>query len=538
MKKAVNELKTLSDNQLKQLQFTVPWQYDPMEGDYVDSDGFKAQKSTKTESLSNRKTLQAECWDKFNKNPQFSTSVRGLVGRLTGKDFAISSSVRQIQEFLDEFEYDPRNRLYNFWPKYVGRAFVEGELFKCLTCKTDGFIEDDFIDPILIDSATNTSLLSASDGIIYHPFKTLFPLIYSVRTADGSYMQIPSINLAYYPELLEVASQDSQFDQEALNRSKSNNSKFKSMNGFYRFIVAWDRSFITRRNVSYLRTTLEWLNHYEDLKKYEIDHKKSSGAYVWVVSITDPKSFRLWLTMSDEDKRKTGIMAKKTPGGTMILPPGMTMSVINPQLPKISEADTDIFHMITSGMNEPEDVSSGQSKGTFASVKASRGPMSDRISDEVAYFERFVKHDFYSAVFFLKSKISNFPSEFKIREAVDFDKNGEAKFENVRKKPQFLIDVTFPTSEVIDSEAKARAFLGVKHGSTNDVLGIPNSVIASKMGLGENYKKLRLVHATESELYPELIPNLDQEAVQEKSITEPSKKVLVKRKKVESNGKV
>jgi len=211
------------------------------------------------------------------------------------------------------------------------------------------------------------------------------------------------------------------------------------------------------------------------------------------------------------------------------LPPGMKMTAINPNLPKISEGDTDILHMVTGGLNEPEDVSTGQSKGTLASVKASRGPMSDRISDEISYFDKFLKYDFYASIFFLKSVVSNFPSEFSVREAVGFDKQ-KPKFKNVKKKPEFLIEVSYPESEINDAESRARAFLGVKHGSTYETLGIPNAVIAKKMGLG-NYKKLRLQHATEEEKYPELLPSMDQEGQQEKTEAEPGKQRLLKRKK-------
>ena len=65
----------------------------------------------------------------------------------------------------------------------------------------------------------------------------------------------------------------------------------KKLGGYNRFIVAWDRGFLTRRALSYLRTVVEWLNHYETLKKYEIDHKKSCGAYAWTFVFEDVKAF-------------------------------------------------------------------------------------------------------------------------------------------------------------------------------------------------------------------------------------------------------
>jgi hypothetical protein len=82
--------------------------------------------------------------------------------------------------------------------------------------------------------------------------------------------------------------------------------------------------------------------------------------------------------------------------------------------------------MITAGLNEPEDIHMGQAKGTFASVKAFRGPMSDRIADEAAYFERFLRYDFWGATSYLKSVISEFPRQFSVVAVVDFKKKAGA----------------------------------------------------------------------------------------------------------------
>lgn len=513
---AMSALEKLSDDELSKISFVMPWQAASSSSSTVDEDGFSTGVST-VDSQKSRSELQKECWLKFHTNPQVNTAVRGLVGRLTGEGFEVSSQVPLITEAIEETEFDWRNRLYNYWPKFTGRTFIEGELYLCLSVHEDAFIEVDFIDPDCIDSN------AIETGIIYHPSKTMMPLFYSVKSEDpntGATTEslIPSVFVARYPELYDVAATVKGFNKK-LVIPRSRKSKYKKIGGFTQFIVAWDRSFITRRNVSYLRTTLEWLNHYENLKKYEIDHKKSAGAYLWVVTIEDPRAFRVWLSLTEDEKRSTGIMAKKTPGGTLVLPPGMKIEVKNPNLPNISESDTDILHMVTSGLNEPEDVSTGQSKGTFASVKASRGPMSDRVSDEIAYFKRFLIYDFYSSVFFLKSSVSNFPEFFKVRQAVDF-KNRKPIFELVKKRPEFLIDVSFPISEVNDPETRARAFLGVKHGSVYDTLGIPNQEIARKLGLG-NYKKLRLMQATEEENYPELVLTADAESVQESTEAEP-----------------
>ena len=402
----------------------------------------------------------------------------------------------------------------------MGRAFIEGELFLLLSLHRDGFVEIDFLDPSNISGG-------GDDGIIYHPKKATMPLYYFVKMESGygnlkktNTVIAPSVELAYFPSLAKEI-KESEFNGHKVI-GKDSDSKFKEIGGLTQFVVSWDRSFVTRRNISYLRTVVEWLNYYETLKKYEIDHKRSAGSFLWVVTITDVQSFRIWLGLTDEERRKTGIMAKKTPGGTLVLPPGMSLDVRNPNLPNISESDTDIFHMISAGLNEPEDVLSGQSKGTFASVKASRGPMSDRVSDEVAYFERFLRYDLFASIFFLKSKVSNFPKEIKMKEAVDFKKK-KPIFKFVTKAPEDLIDFNFPTSEVIDAETRARAYMGVKHGSVVDTLGVPYSEVSKKLGM-YNYRKLRLMQATEEERYPELIKNVDAESLQERSESEPSPK--------------
>jgi hypothetical protein len=508
----------MPDEVLAQIQFSMPWQYDANTGGYKDEDGFvQTVLSDKDDSKTTRDTLQKECWKKFNRNPQFNTATRGLLGRLTGLGFETSSEITEIQEAIEEIELDPRNRLYNFWPKYVGRNLIEGELFQSLTLHTDGFVEVDFVDPAIIMGAGEDD-----SGIIFHPSKTLMPLIYSLDDQNGNKQQIPSIFCAYYPELIEVAAKDKYFQRKLLKNSHSRKRKYSKFNGYYRFIVAWDRGFLTRRAVSYMRTTVEWLNYYENLKKYEIDHKKSSGAYMWIFSFTEPRAFKLWLSLSDEDRRKTGLTAKKTPGGSLILPPGVEVEVKNPNLTRISEQDTDIMEMISSGLNEPEDVTLGRAKGSYASIKASRGPMADRTADEIAYFERFLKYDFWQAVFFLKSSVSDFKNEYKVREATSFGKDGEPKFENRKKKAFQLIDISFPVSESIDYEGRAKGLMGVKHGPATDTLGIPYSEVAKRLGFG-NYGKMRLRHATEKEVYPELIYSMDAESMQEQMEAEPTR---------------
>jgi hypothetical protein len=508
---AREKLLEIPDEDLARLAFSMPWQSlaESYEG-ATDEDGFPliADAGKKEDTTAVRKRLQQACFQKAHKNPHINTAVRGLAGRVTGMGFEITSGIPEIQEVIDEIILDPRNRLYYFLYKYYARHLIEGELFLCLTLHKDGFIEVDFVDPAVVsDSGGDGS------GVIVHPSKPTMPLMYNIRYDSQNVQQIPSIFCGYYPELLAVAAESDLYRTKLQGKSKSRARIFSKFKGYNKFIIVLEKGFVTKRAISYLRTTLEWINHYENLKKYEIDHKKAAGAYLWIFTITEPKSFKLWLSMSDEDRRKTGIMAKKSPGSSLVLPPGMEVEVKNPVLSSIREQDTDILEMVGSGLNEPEDVLSSKSRSPYASIRASRGPMSDRVSDEVVLFDRWFKYDFWGFIFYAKSVLTEFPETFKVREAISF-KSKKPQFKEIEKKPSQLINVSYPVSEVVDLEGRAKGMLGVKHGPLAETLGVPNSDVASKLGIGD-YRKARLRKATEDEEYPELNYAVDAEKAQE-----------------------
>ena len=515
---------------IKGVTFSVPWQYDAGSAKTTDADGAPiASGGTPILNMS-RAELQAECWTKFETNPQVNTAVRDEVGRLTGLGFESTSEIEEIQDVIEKIETDWRNRLYHFWPKYVARHKIEGELFLCLTCHMDGFVEVDFIKP------------GDVDDILWHPFKAVMPLFFNIKIKNQKGLiethQIPSVFIARAPkEMVEIATEDILFDAASQTGSRSADSSFKKLGGYNRFIINLDRGLVTKRATGYLKTILTWLNKYEMLKNWEIDHKRSAGAYLWVITCEDPKKFKKWLAMSDEDKKKTGLTAAKTPGGTLFLPPGFKMEVKNPQLPNISDSDTDIIGMVISGLNANENSIMGVNKGTFASVKESRGPQSDRTADEIAYFSRFLINDFWGNIFFLMNKVIGFPNTFKRREAWSF-KNGKPVFKYKRRRPEELVDLSFPVSESIDLSARSTALLGSKHGPLNETLGVPGSKLASLMGFG-GYGRMRLRHATEKEQYPELIYSMNAESIQEKLEGEPkapNKKVAEKEQKDDGDG--
>lgn len=496
----------IPDDVLEKVQFVLP----SVIYDRADPDGFKVSlTSEKEDPALTREVLQAECWRKFNKNPQVNTAVRGIVGRITGLGFEATSEHPQIQEAIEEIELDWRNRLYNNWRSYVGRAKVEGELFLLFSCHVDGFIEVDFIDPSTIKDGGDDDT-----GIIFHPKKKMLPIFYNISDPTNGTLveQVPSVFVARDPALVNDVLSHQGFNSALQKSSKSRKKVFAKCGGFYRFVVAWDMGFVTRRAISYLRTTLEWLNHYEDLKKYEIDHKKANGAYAWVFSFEDIKAFRLWMSLPEEEQKKTGMMQKIVPGSRLFVPPGIKVEAKTPNLPNISDSDTDIMQMAVSGLNEPSDVTTGTSKGTFASVKASRGPMSDRTSDEVAYFDRFYRYDFWGSIFWLKHLISGFPKVIELEEVIGF-KNGKDVMGKHAYKPEQLVETNYPQSETVDMGGRVKAILGSKHGPLPESIGLPPSEAAKRIGMG-SYGRNRIRKANEDKKYPPLVYSVDSNAVE------------------------
>ncbi len=505
----------LTDEQLlSAAQSSMPWSSSPVV-QQKDEDGFLVNP---LKDFAGFTDLQLECWNKFISNPQINSHVRDFMGSLTGFGFETTSEIQDIQEVIDEIWDDPRNALYKNMTKYVARSEIEGELFLSLTLHNNGFVEVDFMDPSCLKGGGDNN-----SGIYFHPDKKTMPLMYRFESTTNETVPkkqttlIPSINLAYYPEMHKKLKAQTGYNSKDEKESRTTFGKFKKIGGFKRFIVEWDRGFLTKRNISHIRTTIIWINHYENLKKWEIDHKKSSGSYLWVASIEDNKAYRTWLKLTDKQKKDTGLFAKKTPGGTIVLPPGISLECKNPNLPKISEADTDIMHMVTSGLNKPEDMVTGVSKGsTFGGVKATRGPQSDRTADQIAYFERYLRYDFWRSILFLRSQVlSTFPEKFKLKQVVGF-KNKKPIMKNVVQPAYKLVDFEFPISEITDAEAKARAYLGVKHPSVVEVLGIPREDVARKIGFS-GYKTKRMRYATEEETFPDLPLTADLESSQASS---------------------
>ena len=571
--KTLAALEQLPDDVMRNISFAMPWQEPSpvQERPGFDEDGFPL--IGRLHGYKDYRKYQQLCLQKFEENPQISSHVRDVMGNLTGAGFMVTSEIEEVQDYLEELFNDPVNNLWLTIPKYAGRAEIEGELFNILTIHSDGYVEIDFVDPGTLVGGENDT------GIIFHPTKENFPLAYIMQieyNGESKQVLVPSINIAYMPSLkrdLDAVIAEKKMTVD-LAYSSDNKAIFKSkFSGFYRFMISWDKSLFEPRNVSHIKTTIKWLNYYEDLKKYEIDHKKSAGSYLWIAKFEDMKAFRLWVSLSEEDRKKTGIMEKKAPGGTIVLPPGMDFVCTNPNLQKISDQDTDIMQMVISGLGKPEDLVMGNTTGTQSSVSAGRAPHSDRISNDIEYFKRYLQHVFFRALFHIAIQFGKVKDKYSITKVVGFkkvtkqverpnpgnpanqkvdqaekeEKPAEKKkptekkeevqqkplppiiedvevLEPIEKKKKFavhnLLEFNFPVSEMMATEGKARALLGVKHGSLVDVLDLPREEIAKRLGFG-NFKYLLMKRSEEKLKYPETLTDLNQEAMQERKEGEP-----------------
>ena len=523
--KLVAELDGMSDNDIDVLTgrigAMVPWQGAPpgsLADGYnnrydTDEDGFKLQMVGDDFSYTGFDKLQKYCWAKFNRNPFVFTTVMDTTGRLAGYGFEQNSTYPKADDFIASTWKDPRNMLVQHFSKYIARSVIQGELFFVFTIHKDGFVEIDFLSPTAIKGFKNNS------GILTPDNKPMFPLMYRTEQIVNGITKtqfIPSINMAYYPDLWQALAVHSQWNK-TFNKDvigKNPNKKFAPLANYTQFVVQFDQGLVTSRNVGRAKVALEWLEHYDNIKKWELDHKKSSGAYLWTIEVADRAAFRLWLGMSDEERKKTGLLQKKVPGGTVMLPPGFKLTCNNPKLASITNQDDDILRMVSAGLNTSEDQMTGSSSGqTYSGVKMSRGPINDRIHDQVADLQRFMVYGFWRAALFLYSKTGHMPWTVSMNKAYKFE-NKKPKFKKVQVEAHETISINFPSSEMGDMEAKVKALLGVKHGALTTTLGISNEEVANMLGI-QSYHKSRLKAATETELYPETLDDIAAEQIAE-----------------------
>ena len=458
--------------------------------------------------------LRAACWEQYHNSPFVKTAVDDNAGAIAGEGFELSSPIIEIDDILFKMHEDFRNKLYHRWKTYIRHRSVTGEMYLIFTVHEDSekFIEVDYVSSEKICGS------GFEDGIIYHPDKTLMPLIYSIEQENGTYIQIPSINIAYAPNLLKIAKKSDHYNKKELKGSKSGNPD--KLGGFKRFIVSWEGSLLTRRSSSYYRTVIIWSNLYTLLKMIEIDHKRAMATFAWIAQPADMEAWTLWCNLTEKQQKDSGLTGPKPPGSTLVSLPGWSVDCKSPQLPSIDGGDSDIQEFMVAGLNTPSDVVTGSSKGTYASVKESRGPWGDRIVSAQQDFRNFLTYDFGKAVLFIHQEVFGLKKVYMKKKAVGFDKKKKPIMKNRPQRINELITVTLPVFSSSGYGELVKALCGVKHNGLNQGLGIALETIAKKLGFA-NYEQMRLQAETENFHYPKLEQVTDQEKAQDDKLETP-----------------
>ena len=479
-----------------------------------------------TDSDVDLQELRNACWHTYKMSPFVQQAYKDRIAALFGNGFSMFGTEDAWNERIRSHVEDPRNRLYSRLKPWMLHRAVNGELWTALTAHLDeAFVETDFVGP---EKLTD---------IIWHPGKDRMHLVFIVKAADGSTIQIPSINLAYFPGLLVVAKKDDRFDASAFrigcgkpSRSLSKGIKGKLPGGMMRrFITEFEGPVLTRRNTSELRTVIIWNNLYTMMKLVELDHKRALATYAYVFGFSDRDAWELWSGLTPDTKAETGILRKKPPGSDIILPPGMTMKAVNPNLPANSDTDNDIQEHVTSGLGAPRDMTTNTAKGTHSNISASRGPFllrNDAARDDL---EQFLRFDFWRPIFFLLHKIHGIPAKAGSREVVGYEGEGKQmtpKTRRVLRDPWHpdRLGIHFPPVQLEDSDSLMKAIAGTKHRGLHNGFGVPGGDLASRVGIPD-YPRARLRKGTEDLKFPPLnnsVDGFDDESTQEREL-EPGK---------------
>ena len=486
--------------------------------------------------------LREEARRQYSTAPFILTSTHDSRDALCGEIFRVFSEYPVIQNIINKTFNDFRNRFYRRIRQYVLEQRITTELFILFSISYDEqFISVDMIPPENIGGIGDDGC-----GILFHSQSSRLPLIYNVKNpATGQYEHIPSVFVAYQPDILkDITSSTNGFDEDKLKNSRAMlirqnmegedeiypDSRFASVGGFRRFITEWEGPRLTSRSASNLRAALIWNNLYIMLKMIEINHKRAMSQFTYAAQFSNEDSFDAYLSLTEEQMAKTGLTAPKEPGSTVLVSPGCDMKILSANLPKLSGDDQDTLDMISSALNTTRSQLLGTSEDTYAGVKLAKGNVSDRIKADQNDFRMFLIDDIFRPILFFHTALWNFRSKFKKYECVGFTSNTSEEFLSyyrvgdeqidlkkseqdnsvheiwtyVERDPWELISIVLPNFSYGLEDSEVKFLQGTKTGSASDTLGISKSSVAERLGIN-NYHEERLKLTTEKMRYPKTV---------------------------------
>ena len=402
------------NDQIQSITQTTPWQAKGVTTSVYSDINATDKKDIKPDDAS-REQLQKLCWHKYRYFPGIHSSIEDKADLITGKGFGIYSTNAKIQGVIDDTIYSQRNQLFERIGEWPRRMLSEGELFLLNIIDTNGDTTTRIVEPDKLEGAEEGSgLITDTDDVT----KTLF---YRYNKGNGDYVLIPSEEIIYNPELENKLNNTSNYDAEKTKWAKSNDSVFKKFGGYYKYIIHWKNlSGISkiRRDTSSLRTIVEWANLYENSVKWGLDYKKAQSSYAIVLEFQDTPAgkyaYNIWLSMSEDEKKATGLAGALTPGSRIFLRPGVKMEIKSPNLSKGTGENLDLLNMVGAGARTPQDLMQGQSSGaTYASLKMSRNPFTISIENLQEKFKNFLVYRYFRTVFMQVVYYALIPNAFK-----------------------------------------------------------------------------------------------------------------------------
>jgi len=450
----------------------------------------------------NWRELQKKCWELYRGFGPISSAVNSKADYTTGHGFSIYSSNLEIRTWLKDFIYSYRNRLYAALNGWLIRMLAEGELFVLLIFDEEGRATVRLLEPDRIGKG------ASKDGILTNPNDVTQTLFYEHYYDRQSSELIPDVSILLNPDvMLPIVKDVEGYVESKTERSRGTGGKFKKIGGYNRFILHWKN--LTgiheyKRDMSVISTVLEAVNLYWNAIKWQLDHKKAQCAYTNVIKFSDSPQGRiaygLWKSLTEAERKATGLEGALSPGSTIFLLPGMEYDVQSPQLSKLEGENQDLLNVAGAGMKSPQDMFQGQSAGaTHASLRASRSPLEMEIKNVQYKLHNFLVYEVFRACFHVSSMFGKLAPTFKKEEVEEF-REGIPKFAQVDVEPIELVEITFPEISFEGKpEGQASAYLGSKHSGLRS-LGISDKKIAEKMGIGD-LERQRAQRALEEKQY-------------------------------------
>jgi hypothetical protein len=492
-------------------------------------DIFEQDDSESKDPDKNRYELQKECWKQYKTFGPLNSAVDTKAYYVAGAGFSVYSLILELNEFIKDFFYSYRNRLYSKCIGWIIRQLAEGENFILISLDEKGNATLRNIEPTRIGDTDDNGIISDPDDVT----QTLF---YLHKLNSGKEEWIPDARFILdgdYMKERRNALGDA-FKKSKIKKITKGTGKFKKFGGYRRFLLHW-KNFSGihefKRDTSSLITTLQWSNLYTKALKWELDYKRALSAYTLEIKFEDSPAgkvaWSVWKKMTDAEKAATNLTKPLSPGSRVFVMPGMAIKIQAPQLGSLSGQNQDLLNLAGAGAKTPQDMFQGQTAGqTYASIRSTRPPLMNEIENLQHISKHFFLYELIRVCLHAKITMGGIVErngkKYKLQETymkkfVEEMKEGKPKIVDVPVEPCEMIEMDMPS---IRFDAKpdetANAYFGSKHTGVHGA-GVSRKTALKKMGVSGLDREIR-ERALEDEEYGEIISGVDAEKNVEKEL--------------------